>query len=52
MMDILFTIFGYAFMVSLLLGLICFIIVMIKTFIACCKGKPPGVPSWWIFWDD
>ena len=51
MMDILFTIFAYAFMLSLLLGLIGCILFLIQIFIASCKGKSPGLPSWWIFWD-
>lgn len=50
MMDILFTIFAYAFMLSLLLGGIGILIVMIKIIIACGKGESPGLPPWWIFW--
>ena len=51
MMDIIVTILAYAVAAGLVLGSICFIVMIIQLFIACCKGKSPGVPSWWIFWD-
>ena len=51
MMDIIVTILAYVFAACIVLGFICFIVMIIQLFIAACKGESPGLPSWWIFWD-
>ena len=51
MMDIIVTILAYVFAACIVLGFICFIVMIIQLFIAACKGESLGLPSWWIFWD-
>ena len=50
-MDFLITIFAYVFAAYVALGVLGLILFLIQIFIASCKGKSPGLPSWWIFWD-